>query len=38
MISRDSSYSVRGHEPWSNSPFNDPFRMFRSDRPSNPFS
>ena len=37
MISRDSSYSVRGPEPWSNSPFNDPFRMFRNDRPSNPF-
>ena len=24
-------------DPWSNSPFSDPFRLFRSDRPSNPF-
>jgi membrane carboxypeptidase/penicillin-binding protein len=36
-IYRDSSYSVSGVDPWSNSPFNDPFRLFRNDRPSSPF-
>ena len=35
-IYRDNSYSVNV-DPWSNSPFNDPFRLFRNDRPSNPF-
>ena len=28
---------MSGPEPWSNSPFSDPFRLFRNDRPSNPF-
>ena len=35
-IYRDNSYSVNV-DPWSNSPFSDPFRLFRNDRPSNPF-
>lgn len=35
MISRDS-YSVNS-DPWGNSPFGDPFRLFRNDRPSAPF-
>jgi 1A family penicillin-binding protein len=37
IISRDNSYSVTGVDPWTNSPFGDPFRLFRNDRPSNPF-
>ena len=36
MISR-GGYSVSGSEPWNNSPFGDPFRFFRGDRPSNPY-
>ena len=36
-ISRDNSYSVSGFDPWSNSPFSDPFRLFRNDRPSPPY-